>query len=121
MKKLLLILILLPNLAFAFPREMQATLKWWEISYESGQEWPVDGFMDVTVKVVKRDGSFYWGRKKCTGDKKALLCRKQSRVSGCPLTAILRVTAKTKRITLGEKYYCKAGLFVVKRRGRYGN
>ena len=119
MKKLLLLLILLPNLAFAFPREMQATLKWWEYSYESGQSFPTNPFDDVTVKVVKRDGSFYWGRKECSGDSKSLLCRKQSKVSGCPLTSLLRVDAKTKRITLGERYECKDGLFVVKRRGRY--
>jgi hypothetical protein len=99
---------------------MQATLKWWEYSYNQGVlEFPTDPRQDVTVKVVKRAGSFYWGKSKCSGDNKTLLCRKQGKVSGCPLTSILRVTAKTKRVTLGEKYYCKSGLFVVKRRGLF--
>ena len=119
MKKLLLILLLLPSLAIAEPRKIESLLHWWEYSYDRGMiEFPTDPREDVLVQVIKRKGVFYWGHHKCTGDRQ-ILCSDKRKVRGCALTAILRVNRNKREITLGERYTCNDGLLIIKRRGRY--
>jgi hypothetical protein len=102
----------------ALPRTIESTLHYWEYSYNQGQQFPTDPKQDVVVKVSRKAGVYYWGHHKCSGVK-SLVCNDKRNVNGCAKISILRVFGNARRVTLGERFLCDDGLFIVKRRGTY--